>query len=117
MKFTTIKLLLPFAIVILILTGCDLQKQADQQFGDQHYKTAISLIELHKLRFGEYPNSLSELKYTGDWDQIALQSVKYNKVNEGYTLTVIRGWVGKPELDYPEEFWQGLGIILPKNTD
>lgn len=94
----------------LLLVGCDFQEQADTQFGDQHFKTAISLIELHKVRFGEYPNALSELKFIGDWDQIALQSVKYSKEKDGYTLTVSRGWVGKPDLQYPAEFWQGLGI-------
>ena len=35
----------------------------DAMFGDQHLKTAVSLIELHKIRFGSYPRSLSELKY------------------------------------------------------
>jgi hypothetical protein len=31
-------------------------------------------IELHKVRFGEYPNSLDGLKFVGDWDRIALSS-------------------------------------------
>jgi hypothetical protein len=30
---------------------------------------------LHKVRYGKYPDSLSDLKFTGEWDQIALQSV------------------------------------------
>tara|TARA_R110002126_G_scaffold54341_19_gene147226 strand:- start:3066 stop:3431 length:366 start_codon:yes stop_codon:yes gene_type:complete len=97
-------------IFIFFLVGCDFPKEADQQFGDQHFKTAISLIELHKVRFGEYPSTLSELKFLGGWDEIALQSVIYSKSEDGYTLTVSRGWVGKPELQYPADFWQGLGI-------
>ena len=68
-------------IVILVLglglSGCTVQKEFDQKFGDQHFKTSIALIELHKVRFGEYPNSLSELKFSGEWDQIALASVRY----------------------------------------
>jgi len=24
---------------------------------------------------------------------------------------VTRGWVGKPDLAYPPEFWNGLGIV------
>jgi hypothetical protein len=36
----------------------------DAQFGDQHFKTAISLIELHKIRTGGYPESLKDLKFT-----------------------------------------------------
>ena len=99
------------AILSLSLFGCDFQEEANQKFGDQHFKTAISLIELHKVRFGEYPHSLKDLKFTGDWDQMALQSVKYSKVEDGYTLTVTNGWVGKPSLQYPAEFWNGLGII------
>jgi hypothetical protein len=27
----------------------------DNLFGDQHLKTAVALIELHKVRFGKYP--------------------------------------------------------------
>lgn len=90
--------------------GCEFQKQADAQFGDQHFKTAIALIELHKIRYDAYPESLDELKFIGDWDQIALTSVKYEKLEAGYTLEVIRGWAGKPELKYPDEFWKGLGL-------
>jgi len=94
-----------------ILTACDIQTHADQQFGDQHFKTAIALIELHKVRVGEYPNNLSELKFTGAWDGIALQNVEYEKVEVGYTLSVTRGYIGEPTLNYPPEFWEGLGII------
>ncbi|MBK6836368.1 MAG: hypothetical protein IPG89_19740, partial [Bacteroidetes bacterium] len=39
---------------------------ANKQFGDQHFKTAISLIELHKIRFGEYPATLDSIKYSGE---------------------------------------------------
>ncbi|MBT2788369.1 MULTISPECIES: hypothetical protein [unclassified Halomonas] len=104
------KYLMSVLVLIILLTGCDFKKEADQKFGDQHFKTAISLIELHKTRFGEYPSNLSELMFIGDWDQIALQSVQYSKVEDGYALTLRRGWVGKPELHYPADFWQGLGI-------
>jgi hypothetical protein len=98
-------------IVVLCLFACNFQENADQKFADQHFKTAISLIELHKARIGNYPKTLSELQFTGDWDLIALQSVKYKKVDKGYRLSVIRGWIGQPQLHYPKEFWQGLGIL------
>ena len=83
----------------------------DVMFGDQHLKTAVSLIELHKTRFGNYPGSLSELKYLGEWDKIHTQSVRYipNKDRDKYCVEVERGWVAKPELKMPEEFWQGTG--------
>lgn len=104
--------LLGYALSFLVLlSGCDFQQQADQKFGDQHFKTAIALIELHKTRFGEYPEHLQDIKYIGAWDPMALQSVNYQKHPDGYTLEVARGWVAKPgEFDYPPEFWQGLGI-------
>lgn len=94
----------------LLLSGCEFQHRADEQFGDQHFKTAIALIELHKTRFGAYPENLQALQFTGGWDALSLQSVDYKKQDDGYTLVVARGWVAQPDLAYPEEFWQGLGI-------
>ena len=83
----------------------------DEMFGDQHLKTAVALIELHKTRYGKYPASLSELKFIGQWDVMALQSVKYypNEDGSAYFIEVQRGWVGKPQLNVPDEFWQGTG--------
>lgn len=98
-------------IACLSLSSCEFTSDADQAFGDQHFKTAIALIELHKVRFGEYPESLDELKYLGDWDSLPVASVSYERLNDGYALNVERGWVGQPELTYPDEFWQGLGLI------
>ena len=104
-----------FIVALLCLTtsfsACAFQKEADQKFGDQHFKTAISLIELHLLRFGEYPAAFEDLKFTGEWDQIALNSIDYMRVGNGYERNVSRGWVAKPELKYPDEFWQGLGLV------
>lgn len=100
------------ALVLAIsLASCDFQKEADAKFGDQHFKTAISLIELHKVRNGSYPASLNDIQFAGDWDAIALASVEYVKLEAGYELNVTRGWVDTPVLTYPKEFWQGLGIL------
>jgi hypothetical protein len=103
-----------FAGILLLsfaLGGCDFQKEADARFGDQHFKTAISLVELHKVRTGAYPQKLSDLTFIGEWDAIALNSVEYKQLATGYELNVTRGWVGQPELVYPKEFWQGLGLV------
>lgn len=83
----------------------------DVKFGDQHLKTAVSLIELHKVRFGRYPKSLSEIKYLGDWDKIHTGSVRYksNMEQDKYCVEVAVGWIAKPELNMPDEFWQGTG--------
>ena len=103
-----------FAIPIALLTtlACgEFQKQADSKFGDQNFKSAIALIELHKVRFGSYPERLSDLKFTGDWDQIWMSAVKYTKLPDGgYELDLVRGWVGTPQLSYPPGFWHGLGL-------
>lgn len=107
----TATLLLAHVLLCLSLSGCAFQKEADQKFGDQHFKTSIALVELHKVRFGEYPNSLGDLKFVGEWDRIALGNVRYKRVGDGYELDVVRGWVGEPELKYPDEFWRGLGVV------
>jgi len=92
----------------LITIGC---KENDQIFGDQHLKTSVALIELHKVRYSEYPLTLKDLKFTGKWDAIALSSVEYrpNANLTAYYISVKRGWIGKPEIEMPAEFWQGTG--------
>ncbi len=107
--------LLFFSILIMFITqqcGFDnMKEEANQKFGDQHFKTAIALIELHKIREGSYPETLKDLKYIGDWDQIVFGSVSYTKLETGYELNLINGWIGKPnKLVYPDEFWKGLGL-------
>ena len=94
--------------ICLTLTSCglgDFKEQANQEFGDQHFKTAISLIELHKIREGEYPETLNDIKYLGSWDMIIFNSVEYRRVKKGYELDLINGWMGKPdEIKYPDDF-------------
>lgn len=99
-----------FTIKAIIDSG--ITRGPDAMFGDQHLKTSVALIELHKTRTGEYPESLSDLQFTGQWDQIALQSVLYvcAEDRETYFLEVQRGWVGKPKLLMPEGFWKGTGF-------
>jgi len=106
-------------ILILILTaiflsGCGINDQiekANEIFGDQHFKTAIALIELHKVREGQYPDSLTDLKYLGDWDKIIFTSVSYKKLNDGYLLDLSSNLMKNPAtLEYPHEFWKGLGL-------
>jgi hypothetical protein len=84
----------------------------DNMFGDQHLKTTVALVELHKIRNGLYPISLSELKFVGDWDRIALASVTYCAANDqkSYFVEVHRGWVGKPSFELPTDFWKNTGF-------
>ena len=107
-------------VLVVILAGYSfihaviasgITKGPDNMFGDQHLKTAVALIELHKVRFGKYPEYLKELKFTGQWDQLALSVVAYypNADRTKYYVEVQRGWIGKPSLQMPEEFWRGTG--------
>ena|SRR5437868_2453833 len=83
----------------------------DQQFGDQYLKSAVALVELHKLRTGRYPERLADLRFIGQWDTLAVQNVRYIVAADGasYFVEVQRGWIGKPKLELPPEFWRGTG--------
>jgi hypothetical protein len=98
-------------ILIRSLIASGITAGPDNMFGDQNLKTAVALIEMHKVRFGKYPETLSELKFTGQWDQIAISSVSYypNANRTAYYVEVERGWVGKPTFTMPPEFWKGTG--------
>ncbi len=102
-------------LMALGLSGCDaldsLTAGTDATFGDQHFKSAISAIELHKIRNGSYPETLRDLEYLGEWDEIWMNAVKYEKVAGGYNLYVARGWISPPDLIYPEPFFRGLGLV------
>ncbi len=104
-----------FGIFVLTLSSCDFLNFADKansKFADQHFKTAISQIELYHLRYGHYPETLERLDFLGDWDKLIYSSVDYERLDTGYRLDVVMGIIkGKPSnLNYPKEFWQGLGI-------
>ncbi len=110
---------LTLVLLTFFFTACNFKEKigemgeiTNKQFGDQHFKTAISLIELHKIRFGHYPESLDSIKYAGDWDAIIKTSVKYQPVDSGYSLDLVGGIMNKKpaNLHYPDEFWKGLGL-------
>lgn len=101
------------AFFVLLLSACDpmsLMPGAQEKFVDQGFKTAISLIELYHIRMGEYPKKMNEIKYTGDWDLIYQQFVKYRKLDNGYQLDVKDNKISQ-KLSYPKEFWSGLGLV------
>jgi hypothetical protein len=87
-------------------------RQADNMFGDQDLKTAVALIELYKVRHGSYPARLADLDFMGDWDRIILNTVHYypNADRSAYFVEVAQGWIGRPHVSYPPEFWQGAGF-------
>lgn len=101
-------------LVLALVAGCQLEglkEHVNQTFGDQHFKTAIALIELHKVRTESYPEQLDDIRFIGEWDAVVSGTVEYEKLDSGYRLDLVRGWIGKPdELQYPDEFWKGLGL-------
>lgn len=104
---------LGISVAIKAIIDSGITKGPDQMFGDQHLKTSVALIELHKTRYGKYPRKLSDIKFLGQWDNIHTQSVYYlpNKDLTSYYIDVERGWIGKPKnLTMPQEFWQGTGF-------
>src|ERR1039457_7637454 len=44
-------------LIIHYVTVSGLTRSTDNQFGDQHLKTTVALLELHKVRYGRYPRS------------------------------------------------------------
>ena len=97
-------------VVVALRSG--ITRPMDNKFGDQHLKTAVALVELHKVRNGEYPSSLADLEFLGDWDKIPLGVVSYCPAadKQSYYLEVQRGWAAKPDLKMPPEFWRGTGF-------
>ncbi|MFW5887129.1 MAG: hypothetical protein ACOCUL_05165 [Bacteroidota bacterium] len=102
------------SLMMMLMVSCysdKYKKIADNHFGDQHFKTAVAIIELHKIRYGEYPENLDSLKYLGDWDKDIKRSVKYKKVKDGYHLDLLKGIVSNPaNIEYPADFWNNLGV-------
>jgi hypothetical protein len=78
---------------------------------DQHMKTTLALLELHRARTGRYPDSLKDLKFVGSWDLIALGRVHYfpNPDRSAYYIDIRSNKPEAQQVEYPPEFWQGTG--------
>jgi hypothetical protein len=100
-----------FVLAVRFVSEHGLTEPIDRKFGDQNLKSTVALLELHKVRFGKYPDSLKDLKYTGEWDKLWLNGTSYYPSSDrlSYYVEVHRGWVGKPTLVMPEGFWQNTG--------
>jgi len=112
-------LIIAFVLVLRSILASGITSGPDNLFGDQNLKTTVALIELHKVRYGKYPDTLRDIKFTGQWDLMHLQSVAYypNPQRTRYYVEVQRGWVGKPNLEMPAEFWQGTGYSAALNPN
>jgi hypothetical protein len=105
------------SIIILAITffvfllSCG-SENPDIVFGDGNFKKSITMIELYKVRNGVYPDSLKQIPFTSAYEDMAFSAVSYQKLDSGYRLDLVRGWMGFPEdLTYPPDFWNGLGCI------
>ena len=124
MKLTVITLF----ISLLFISSCipnmnkgemeQTMKTGITMFADQEFQKAIGFIEVHKLRYGEYPNSLAEIKFLNTMDSLTLKDVQYTKLDSAYELNINYKFPlfnGKDDsnikLHYPAEFWKGLGCI------
>ncbi len=91
---------------------------AQQIMADMEFKKAISLIELHKLRSGQYPDSLQQIQFLSAMDSSMFTYVNYKRLDTAYELNCHmefpsfddKGTV-RIKLHYPAEFWKGLGCI------
>ena len=126
-----LKTLLILAAGLLVFCSCakkmdEMKQEAVVKFSDQNFKTAISLVELYKVRHGYYPQTFEEIEFTGDIvDKAAFNSTQYKKLKDGYELNVIPSWTENTasttqrkkdslsliqNIRYPAAFWKGLGI-------
>ena len=108
-------LLVIAAIVVVSVARSGVTRPLDDMFGDQHLKTVVALVELHKVRYGVYPSRLSELKFTGQWDKIHIHAVSYCAAEDrqSYYVEVQQGWAFKPgdlAREQSAEYWQGTGF-------
>jgi hypothetical protein len=92
--------------------------EAQLMMADMEFKKAIAQIEVHKLRNGKYPKSLSELQFLSAMDSSIFSNVDYRRLGNSYELNLKMEFVtldGKGTnaigLKYPAEFWTGLGCI------
>lgn len=114
-------------MIILLATSCftdDVKKKMDSaikesqdMLADQHFKSALNNIEMHKLRFGTYPSTFRDLKFLS-LDSSFISSMEYQRLDTGYRLNYAGKYAsisGETDvtinLQYPDEFWQGLGCV------
>lgn len=97
-------------VALVYQSGCGLPVQDDAPFADQNFKSAIAAIELHRVRTGAYPDALADIRFLGDWDALWQHAVEYRRVEDGYALDVRGASAEALEIEYPSEFWDGLGL-------
>jgi hypothetical protein len=61
---------------------------------------------------------LRDLKFTGEWDQLALMSVSYypSPNRDAYYIEVERGWMGKPTFTMRRRNFGRALVIRPSSS-
>lgn len=102
----------------LLLAACGMPQLPQSRFGDQAVKTTVAMVELHKLRYGEYPETLDQLRFKGDWDAIWLNYVSYRRLEQGYELNILMDKLNQfpmqdptEQIKLPAEFFQNTGLV------
>jgi hypothetical protein len=113
---------LTIALLTLATLGCEkineVKEQMAYEVGDQQFRSAIAIIELHKVRYGEYPESTSDLRFLGELDQKAIGAVTYQRMANGYRLDYTNGTMGEiPDLSFATGFREGLGLRVSNVFD
>jgi hypothetical protein len=89
------------------------RKPSQHELFEEVFHRAISLIEMHKVRFGDYPENLSTsgvIQYLVSNDFKIFQSItRYQKNEIGYELNI--GTEDSIKIRLPMGFWQGLGLV------
>ncbi|MGB0431940.1 MAG: hypothetical protein ACPGLV_15810 [Bacteroidia bacterium] len=123
------RIFLPFVIVLsTLLVSCfptDLKEKmgesmtkAQEMLFDKEFKSAIANIELHKIRTGEYPEKLSDIRFLSAFDSSYVNIVSYKKLDSVYKLDLksmndleLNGQKIEVKIEYSKEFWEGLGCV------
>ena len=56
-------LIIALILALLVISACDPPEESRLVFADQGFKTAIALVELHNIRYDEFPESLDKLDF------------------------------------------------------
>jgi hypothetical protein len=75
-------------LIIRYIGASGITRPLDDKFGDQNLKSTVALLELHKIRYGRYPQSLRDIRFKGDWDEIWLNSTSYVVSPDGKALDI-----------------------------
>jgi hypothetical protein len=90
-------------------------QQSQVMIADQQFKTAVSNIEVFKLRNGYYPDSLREITFAPAFDTGYFNAVEYTRWADKYELNL--KVIPKGFEPYPLEFWKGLGCYRSNVMD